>query len=235
MCHSSSVESLFSFGISDINKLLRMRGYSLQKIDSSFLPGPGNYARLPLSWRDNRGKTHAIEVYLLKDSGGLYLELRYNVSRGGTGNRSRELRYYLTRRESNLKTGTYLYYIKNPYTLEEKLCTRLYLLPDLGDFVPRSVLSSFKVLYSQQRKGKRERIYSPKTLPDKKHRKTHYRGKATPFWNRLQKLQEENDLKFIAFGVGLGVAKGIPLPDRGKIEEIIRKSGRKYVPGLKWA
>ena len=227
MCHPSSIESLLSFGLPDINKILRRSGYSLQKIDSTFVPG--NYMIIPLSWKNSS----RVEVCIGKDSGGLYMETRYVISQGDRGGKRMSLRYDLERRESNLKAGTFRYYIRDPYPQEERLCTKLYLLPDTGVFVPRSVLTTYGVLYSQQRKGHTARYYfSPKKIPETKYRKSHYRGRITPFWESYRKLCEERDWKIIAYGVGKGYARGVLSPEWEKavISDFISHTGRKSVP-----
>lgn len=231
MCHSLSLNTLPSFGISDINRLLQREGYNLSRIDS-LPPESWKYVYIPLSFylRDSYSgeseKGGTLALYLRKDGEGLYLEIRYKYLRRETWRRM-SLRYYLERRESNLIPGTYRYYFLDPYTEEERdsLCSKLYFFPDSMEFVPRSVLHSSGVLYSQQRKGHTERyFYSLSPLPSLRYRKRHYRGKETPFWRRYRELQEREEEKFIEFALGRGYAKGIISP--GVEEEVLRDFSR---------
>ena len=239
MCYTLSLESLPHFGISDVNRLLQTGGYSLSKLDS-LPPESWKYAYIPLcftysdSWTGERRKGKEVSLYLKRDGDGLYLEIRYSV-RLKDRERNRTLRYYLVRRESNLIPGTFRYYFLDPYTEEDKLCEKLYYYPETGDFYPRSCLSTYGVLYSQQRRGHLDRYYlglTPKLLRGEstRYRKKHYRGKVTPFWRRYQELKEREEERFIEFVVGSGYAKGLPIPPdvrREVCEEFRQHSGRK--------
>lgn len=157
MCYYLSLESLPSFGISDVNRLLQTEGYSLSKLDS-LPPESWKYAYIPLcftysdSLTGERRKGREVSLYLKRDGDGLYLEIRYSV-RLQDRERNRLLRYYLTRRESNLIPGSFRYYFLDPYGEEEdSLCEKLYYYPETGDFYPRSYLSTSGVLYAQQRR-----------------------------------------------------------------------------------
>lgn len=241
MCYSKSVSGLFSFGIPEITRLLRRRRYTLHKIDSVFTPTPGNFVEVPYSWtqRDRlsgtQKKSGEIKVYVRKDTSGLYLDLQYTILHPDGKRDPVSLRYGLVRRESNLKPGTYRYYIKDPYSQDPEggICTRLYFLPELGEFVPRSVLTSWRVRYSQQRKGHKDRYFYPGTkTPDPKYRKTHYRGKETPFGRRSRELQEEKEYRDTLSLVGMGYASGLidREGERELLREYCRVTGRKTLP-----
>ena len=240
MCYYASLDSLPSFGIQEINHSLRSVGCPLSKIDS--LP-PGSWEKIsfsPLyffyrdSWTGERREGRKILLNLRRDTEGLYLEIRYSLSTKESPG-DMYIRYNLVKRESNLIPGTYRYYFSDPYAKEgDSLCSKLYFYPETGEFVPRSVLSSFGVLYSQQRKGHTQRYYFgiSSRIPsgDKlRYRKTHYRGKITPFQERYNRLQEEEDLRLVEYLVGKGYARGI-LPRSLEKEvsvECKRHSGRK--------
>lgn len=242
MCYSKSVSELYSYGIPEITRALRRQRYTLHKIDSVFTPAPGNYVECTPTWtqrdRLSGGKKKAgeMKVYIRKDTSGLYLDIRYSISYPDGKRVPVSLRYDLVRRESNLKPGTYRYYIKDPYSPKDPeggICTRLYFLPELGEFVPRSILTSWRVRYSQQRKGHKDRYFYPGiNTPDPKYRKTHYRGKETPFGRRSRELQEEKQYRDTLSLVGMGYASG--LIDRGEERELLREycrvTGRKTLP-----
>ena len=240
MCYRTSTDSLLSFGISNLTRLLRREGYSLNKIDSLFRPDSTDKVEIPsYTWtrRNNwTGETERLgEVYLCirKGLGGLCLEIRYNVKRDGKSWDNMSLRYDLVRRESNLKPGTYRYYFRDPYSQGDSLCSKLYLLPEVGEFVPRSVLQSWGVLYKQQRRGKKDRFFSGGKRPPReeelRYRKRHYRGKETPFWRRYLELCEEEDYRWGLLLVGQywTPADGAPEIARELQEEYRRVCGRK--------
>jgi len=246
MCYASSRESLLSFGIPEITRGLRRKGYTWNKIYLRFLPDAKlNYIEIPWEWTTTTGgylnrteKKSSVKVFVRKDFSGLYLEIKYTLTRklqSGEISNNISTRYDLVRRESNLKPGTYRYYIKDPYSPDPEggLCTRLYLLPDIGEFVPRSVLKSYGVLYSQQRKGHKERyLYPSWSVPKTRYRKSHYRGKITPFWERYESLREESDYRWIVGAVVDGLGIGIlPLDTQGEIlREYKEKVGVKRPP-----
>ena len=204
-----SVDKLLSFGIKDISRILRGGGHPLPYLDSVLKPETGDKASFVLQWTRTNSftcetSTKSIGVTLQKLPEGFFLILRYVVD-----GRSKELYYPLVRRESNLKPGTYRYYIQDNSS-PGRLCLKLYLHPETGDFVPRSVLRSFGVLYSIQRKGHKERyFYNPRRIPETRYRKSHYRGRITPFWDMYQRLQDREEERFIEFCVGVGYSKGI--------------------------
>jgi hypothetical protein len=65
-----------------------------------------------------------------------------------------------------------------------------------------------------------------------RYRKSHYRGKITPFWDRYQRLSEERDWKITEYTIGRGFASGVIDPEvEMEIKEEYRKhSGRKNLP-----
>ena len=210
MCYRISTEDLLSFGIPDLNRLLRSEGYSLNSLES-MRPGTRDRVEIPSltwtrtnSWTGEREKAGEVYLCIRKGEEGLCLEIRYSVLREGKVRDKMSLRYDLVKRESNLKRDTFRYYFRDPYSQEETLCSKLYLLPDLGEFVPRSVLQTYGVLYSQQRKGHKERyFYGGKRPPyNIRYRKRHYRGRETPFWRRYRELVEEDNYKWGLLLVG---------------------------------
>lgn len=246
MPYPKPIESLLSFGTPEITRGLRRKGYTLHKIDSVFSPGSGNYVEIPWEWTTTSGgylnrteRKSSCKVYVRKDTSGLYLDLQYTISHQDGKKVPVSLRYDLVRRESNLKPGTYRYYIQDPYSTQEGgICTRLYFLPELGEFVPRSILASWGVRYSQQRKGHKDRLLDPgrKNLSTR-YRKTHYRGKETPFGKRYREIQEEDEYRTILFYFGSGLVPlgslSQDLPpgmERELLEEYCRLTGRKTLP-----
>ena len=244
MCYSQSIESLQSFGIPEITRLLRRQRYTLHKVDSLLDRHPGSKVEATWGWFTTSGlygerrKSGECVFAIRKDSGGLYLEIRYSTQKevkGETVSTPYRLRYDLVKRESNLKPGTYRYYIKDPYsTLDgEGLCTRLYFIPELEEFVPRSVLDSWGVRYRQQRKGHKDRYFFPGTrTPSTKYRKSHYRGKETPFWRSYRERREEEDYRLLVYYAGTGISRGILPPDleRELLGEYCLHSERKTLP-----
>ena len=204
-----STDRLLSFGIKDINKALRLKGYSLSTLDSTFIPDSGSNATLPLKWERTNpwtGETTSSSVLVRIEK---YPEAFYLIVRYKCNGKDKDLYYPLVKRESNLKRGTYRYYLKDPYT-PGRLCSKLYLHPETGDFVSRSVLRSYGVLYSIQRKGHKERyFYNPRSIPETRYRKSHYRGRITPFWDMYERLQAREEERFVEFTIGLGYSKGI--------------------------
>lgn len=232
MCYSRSRENLYSFGIKSLQEGLRREGYSLARLEERLLPGEGSVrAGYSLSRSNNWGEIvdrFSFEVVIRRDSRGLYLEVY-------SGGRPLGESFRLVKRESNLKPGTFRYYILDPYSPPgtEGLCEKVYFLPGLCEFVSSSILRSWGVLYSQQRKGKIERYYFPvKGLPSTKHRKTHYRGKITPFWERYQRDSEDRDYRFLEYETAHGIFQGgIPGDlEREVKEEYCRRTGRKTLP-----
>jgi hypothetical protein len=245
MCYYLSLDTLPSFGITDISKSLRTGGYSLSRIDSLPLEVWDSLILPPLcfsifdSWTGERIKGRRIDLSLRRNKRGLYLDIQYSLLSGG----DREdvcLRYRIVRRESNMIPGTYRYYFENPYSRRkgERLCSKLYFFPDSGEFLPRSVLYPSGVLYSQQRRGHFERYYLGLSyrVPDwesLRYRKTHYRGKETKFWSRYRRLQEETEDRFIELTLGRAVRRGMYPKgvEKEVLENYYRHSGRKSPTG----
>lgn len=232
MCYHRSRENLYSFGIKVLQTGLRREGYSLRELEESFLPRGGSVRVNFNPYRTNNwGEVvdkFSFEVVFRRDSEGLYLEVY-------SGERLLGESIRLVKRESNLKTGTYRYYFRDPYspTGKETLCEKLYYLPGLCEFVSSNILRSWRVLYSQQRKGKIERYYLPvKQLPSTKHRKRHYRGKITPFWEKYQRDSEEADYRLLEYETANGFFSGSIPPDleREVKENYCRRIGRKTLP-----
>lgn len=239
MCYCASLDSLPSFGVKDINKSLRSVGISLSKIDS--LP-PGSWDSIKFapicfyyrdSWTGERREGRRIYLKLRKDPEGLYLEISYTIYLRDRPE-EKNIRYYLVKRESNLIPDTYRYYFSSQLQEESLFCSKLYFYPESGEFLPRSVLSASGVLYSQQRKGHTDRYYfglSSRVPKEEKlrYRKTHYRGKITPFQERYNRLREEEDLRLVEYLVGKGFANGLIPPDLEKevSVEFRKHSGRK--------
>ena len=210
MCYRISTENLLSFGIPSITRLLRKEGYSLHSLDSRLRPDSLDRVEIPSytwtrtnSWTGERKVLGEVCIRIRKGLGGLCLEVEYSVRKEGRPWDKMCLRYDLVRRESNLKPGTFRYYFADPYS-PGGLCSRLYLLPDLWEFVPRSVLKRYGVLYAQQRAGHKERYFGGGKRPPEniRYRKKHYRGKETPFWRRYQELVEEDNYKWGLLTIG---------------------------------
>ena len=241
MSSYKSIDSLFSFGLSDINKFLRKvdKRLSISWIDSQLTGKPGGKV-LPTGGmnititRGNSSINFVVSIY--KDSEGLYLLLLYKIGDSPIS----EYRYKLVKKESNLKPGTYRYYILDPYSLKpDTLCTRLYFLPVSGEFVTRSLLKDWGILYAQQKKGKADRYYFGYKKPpgeDKlKYRKSHYRGKITPFWRRYEELVERDRYREVAYllvsGYGLGLfPPGITAEVRKEHKRVTGHSPRRAYP-----
>ena len=243
MCYKDSVEGLLSFGIPEITRGLRRKRYTLHKIDSVFTASPDNFVEIPWEWTITTGgyfnrteRKNSVKVYIRKDTSGLYVEIVYSLRsewKGKTTSPPYSLRYDLVRRESNLKPGTYRYYFNDPYSPKEGgICTRLYLLPELGEFVPRSILDSWRVRYANQKRGHKDRYLHPRKVPSTKYRKSHYRGKETPFWRSFREKAEEEDYREILSLVGSGYATGIVSRENEwkLLQEYCRVTGRKTLP-----
>lgn len=221
MSEYKSVESLLSFGIDSISRGLRKhygKGVTLSSIDNSLSWKEDtleiDYSPISLSVYWGNDSSKALRIFFGKDLDGLFMLLDYSKLYGYKSTQY----YYLQRKESNLKPGTYRYYIIDPYAIKPgTLCTRLYYLPRVEEFVTKSILKSWGILYSQQRKGKADRYYFNYKKPpegDKlKYRKSHYKGKITPFWRRYEELVERENYRGLAFLVAVGSGVGIYSPD----------------------
>lgn len=216
-----TVETLIRFGISDVCKALRKydRRLTLSSIDNYLQKNPEK-EKFPITlewtctikntvyWREWTNSVK-LSVTIGRDGGGLYLSFE-TVS----GDRKSWFDYYLTKRESNLKPGTYRYYFFDPFSVKVgDICSKLYYLPQINEFVPRSVLPSWGYLYRQQTKGKKDRLlYSYKKPPegkDLKYRKSHYRGKITPFWSRYEYLCERENIRTLMLLFSWGETKDV--------------------------
>ena len=223
---SLSKESLFSFGIKDLQTALRREGFSIQKVEEVLSRGGAVEVRHNYTRTNRRGEVESLsfEVVFGMDSEGLCLSVR-------SGGRLLGESYSLVRKESNLKTGTYRYYIRDPHPLpgREALCEKLYYLPGLCEFVSIPYLRSCGVLYSQQMRGKKERYINPRPLPPTKHRKTHYRGKTTPFWEKYQRDTEEREVRIFLYFLDFFSGRVPPEIEMAR-EDYFRRIGRKTTP-----
>jgi len=236
MCYYKSTDSLLSFGISDLNKILRRENLALWRLESQMKPDSGDHIKIPSfkwtsrnKWTGTEKKEAEVGIFIRRGQEGLYLEIRYSLLRQDREDK-KVLRYDLVRRESNLKPGTFRYYFADPYS-PGGLCSRLYLLPDLWEFVPRSVLKRYGVLYAQQRAGHKERYFGGGKRPPEniRYRKKHYRGKETPFWRRYQELVEEDNYKWglLLIGEWGNLTPGLPESAEDLRREYWRICGRK--------
>lgn len=221
------MEDIFSFGVKDIQRILRGNGLSLGDLDSVLDPDkPGRYARFSFirktenPWTGEESKME-VAVLIRKDQEGMFVELRYKY-------RSVPwvLRYNLAKKETNLKNGDYRYYLV-PWSGSPLLCSKIYLSPDTGEFVPRYVLKGMGVLYADQRKSRKERYYLSSKVPGTRYRKSHYRGRITPFWRRYEYLRDREDERFIEYSIGTGLVRGLLSPkyEREVLEEYRRHCG----------
>lgn len=216
-----TIETLFSFGIADINKALRKHSkrLSLSSIDNYLQDVPDYPGKIfgtlerswtrRNSWTGEETKILDLTSSIGKDTEGLFICFSYTF-RG----MKYEEHFYLTRRESNLKPGTYRYYFIDPYWEKEgEICSKLYFLPQIGEFVSRKILRSYGYLYKEQTKGKKDRfLFSYKKAPEGKelkYRKSHYRGRITPFWRRFEYLCEREEERNIILLFSWGDTKGI--------------------------
>ena len=183
MNYPKSVESLPRLSLKDIQKGLRRAGLSLGKLDTSLAAGES----LSLYTSYNREGAINVEVSMIirKEGEGLALHISDNAGHP-MGEPIR-----LVSRAANIPGN--IYYFLDPYT-PGKLCTKLYYLPGVGEFVPRSILSSFGIMYSEQRKSRADRYYyDRRPLPSRKNRKFRYKGQLTPFGERYRRLEEIED------------------------------------------
>ena len=193
-------EDLLRLDLKKVREIVeRDSSYTFATLETALSEGKVREMSFVLSWsrKDRDGlsvQIAQIEVFIKADGVGMYLELKYLYNESPV-----TLRYYFTKRESNLLPGTYRYYLLDPYSeAPEGVCSKLYLWR--GDFVPRSYLSSLGVDYQQQREGHTQReVWTPynrleKTREKLKYRKTHYRGRETPFWSRYMDNSERIDL-----------------------------------------
>lgn len=223
MNYYKSVESLPRLSVKDIQGALRKKGLDLGKLDTSLAPGES----LSLSISYNRGESVVVEadIIILKGEG---LALHFSDKAGNP--MGEPIR--IVPRAANIP-GT-RYYFRDPYT-PGKLCAKLYYLPGVGEFVPRSILSSFGIIYSEQRKSRKQRYYSDrKPLPSTKYRKFQYRGQPTPFGERYERLAKREDLLQTEEAVAIWEVTGIFSPELEArlIWDYCSRLGRKNDPRL---
>ena len=152
-----TIETLIRFGISDVCKALRKydKRLTLSKIDNYLQKNPEK-EKFPITlewtctikntvyWREWTNSVK-LSITIGRDGGGLYLS--FDIV---SGDKKSWFDYYLTKRESNLKPGTYRYYFLDPFSVKVgDICSKLYYLPKINEFVPRSVLPSWGYLYRQ--------------------------------------------------------------------------------------
>lgn len=212
------INDLCSLSIGDLQKYLQGGGVSLSDLEDR-LSSPGSYAKGEISWSysDYKGtKTphNSTGIEIRKDRT-LYIEFVYSHK-----GKTRRVRYDLQRRESNLLPGKYRYYFSDPLSLEPGLFGKLYIYN--GDFLPRSVLQRYGLLYKQQAEGHTRRsvfTFSQRvpSFSDLKYRKRHYRGKETPFWRRYKYLSEEADLRLVKYMFGRRLVTEAEFPGIGDI------------------
>jgi len=197
------IEDLMVFSVSDIQRELGRIGHSLSSLES--LLSRGGVASGQMEWNRGDQKIGSMGYKISTDDTGLYVDLVYQYN-GGGDKVDQKQRYYFQKRESNLIKGTYQYLFLDPYGEGDSLCSKLYFISigSLIGFFPRSVLSSYGYCYRQQREshiGRYVWSMNEKSHRNKykslKNRKTHYRGKITPFWSRYQYIMEESDKRVI--------------------------------------
>ena len=201
--HKPYIDSLLSFRLSDLTKDLKNIGHSLDSLET--LLKTGDYVKGMRNWIRGEDNVGSISYRIIREDVGLSLELSYSFSVGDM-NGDNTQRYRLARRESNLIPGKYRYYIQNPYTKEDSLCSILYLCrcgTNIG-FYPRSILNERGYLYKQQRESHKGRYVwsmyeraNRRKYTDLRHRKSHYRGKPTPFWTRYLYVVEESERRLL--------------------------------------
>ena len=113
------------------------------------------------------------------EEGRIYLSLEWV-----DGGEERSQRIEILKQESNLVSGSYLYYFLCPFGYR---CKQLYYIG--GEFRSRR---SFKYYYPSQAKSKaqRERSVLSEDEPYRRYGKTHYKGKITPYGKRCKRYEE---------------------------------------------
>lgn len=197
------IEDLMVFSVSDIKRELGRVGYSLSSLESAL--SRGGVAKGQMGWSKGDQKIGSIGYSISVDELGLYVDLVYQYHKGEE-KKDHTQRYYFQKRKSNLIKGSSRYLFLDPYAEGESLCSKLYFISmgTLVGFYPRSVLSSYGITYRQQREshiGRYVWSMNEKSHRSKynnlKNRKSHYRGKITPFWSRYQYITEESDKRFM--------------------------------------
>lgn len=245
MCYSQSRESLICVSLAGINRGLRRRSLSLNKLDQAH-PTEGDIFTSSFEFTKSEGRgwykeevVYRVEARLRRDKGSLFLDIfpPYRVGEGSLCREGRDFSSFrLVKAPSNLKPGTARYYFKDPYSPPSEaptLCGKVYYILGVGEFVSPSVLKSYGVLYSQQRQGHTARYYFPSApLPPTRYRKKHYRGIPTPFWSRRSEREEERYLRSMEWEIANGLGDGLFPPEqiREIKEAYCRRVGRKTLP-----
>ena len=227
MCYCRNIETLPQFSIKQIRVGLATKGLSLGKLETILPTNPGikiifstTYSRRRV-WYENPTPEGTFSFTLRYGNSGLLLDIQREGEEWVST-------YALEKRESNLKPGTYRYYFKDHYSQEGTIFEKLYYLPEVREFVSRSVLNSHRVRYAEQRKGHKDRYFaSPGKIPegkDLRYRKRHYRGKETPFWRRYTSMVEESEYKWYLLSIGGGYASGLIPPE---VERQIKEEYRR--------
>lgn len=176
-----TIERLQSFSISDIDR----NGYSLEKLERLSKPIKGTMSL-------GKGSSKST-VGLILNPSPLSISFVYAV-----GGRNVERRFYIRKRESNLISGSFMYFFVCPNS--GKLCRKLYIFG--GEIVSRYKLQDLGIMYDQQTRGHNyRRVWSYYyRIPDNdsiKYRKSHYRGFITPFWERLTERDREGSRRVL--------------------------------------
>lgn len=209
--YKESLEDLLCFSLKDVKKELRMRGYTLEQIISGLESGRVKACSGTTSWASTLGSSGdkkeigKIGYSLEKRESGICLVMRYKCKLPTeTETKFIELKYNLKRKESNLLSKTYRYYIEYPYLCNSVIfCTKLYLYPTDGIFYPGIIMREKGILYRQQKEGHTQRYVWTfiNRVPSlwRKYGKTHYRGRITPGYKRYGYLCREVELREMAF------------------------------------
>lgn len=197
-------EGLLNFPIGRISRFAKEKGYSLYDLETHYFDMLG----ASWIWTSKYGKTLlTAKMNIRKDGDGLYLEILCDWE----GKETRTI-FYLRRRESNVKKGTYRYYFLDPFSEKDPgYCSKLYFVD--GYFYSRSYLQRDGVLYDLQRRGHTDRyvfgIWEKIPSPEKmKYRKTHYRGKQTPIWRKYDTIVHKGRQRLFSYYLAEGIIDG---------------------------
>lgn len=231
MRNSRTIEELPSISLQELGAAIKRKGLSLGELDSDKYKDTGVILTSRYSWRvsdrwGNPTGSYSANLELRRDGSGLLFDF-YTQDRKKIGDT-----YRLIRKKSNLIEGSYRYYIEDCF-FPGRFCSKLYYIPEVGEFVPRSILKSHNIIYRLQKRSKIERTYlSPVKIPPTRYRKRHYRGKPTPFWARVEALRDREEIRLLEFYAGNGLSIGILPPEIEKnlIESYNRHTGRTSLP-----